>query len=174
MIPEIITEDFFANDVLTVAPALLGHYIVRKFDHDIVHRYMITEVEAYRGEEDKACHAARGITERNKVMYEQGGLIYVYLIYGLYWMLNFVTGKKGHPQAVLIRGVENISGPGRLTKRLKIDKSFYSEHLSFSERIWLERGTQQITYRTTPRIGIEYAGKYWNSKPWRYVVNEVT
>ena len=129
----------------------------------------ITEVEAYRGEEDKACHACKGRTKRTEVMYHRGGKIYVYLIYGMYWMLNIVTGKEGCPQAVLIRGVETISGPGRLGKRLQLDAGFYGEELP-SGRISIEEdGFVVESYQTTPRIGIDYAEE-WKEKPWKFVL----
>ena len=97
-----------------------------------------TEVEAYRGSEDRACHASKGRTPRTEIMYHEGGRLYVYLIYGMYWMLNVVTGGENDPQAVLIRGVENFPGPGKLTRSFGIDRTFYGEDLTISERIWFE------------------------------------
>ena len=85
-------SNFFSRDVLAVAPDLIGKILVRSFENGIAERFIITEVEAYRGAEDMACHASKGRTARTDVMYHQGGLVYVYLIYGMYWMLNFVTG----------------------------------------------------------------------------------
>ena len=85
-------------------------------------------------------------------------------------MLNIVTGKKDEPSAVLIRGVKNISGPGRVGKALQLDKSFYGENLCSSDRIWIENSNQPVNYITTPRIGIDYAGEPWVSKSWRFVV----
>ena len=129
---------------------------------------MITETEAYRGEEDMACHASKGLTERTKIMYDRGGNIYVYLVYGMHWMLNIVTGEINEPQAVLIRSVKDIKGPGRLTKKLEIEGSFYGEDLSVSERIWIEEGDKNLQIKKTPRIGIDYAGE-WKNKLWRFV-----
>ncbi len=165
---EKLSRNFFQRDVLVVAPELLGKYLVRQFDDGHIERFRITEVEAYRGEEDKACHAAKGRTKRTEVMYHAGGKIYVYFIYGMYWMLNLVTGQSEEPQAVLIRGVENISGPGRIGKRLQLDAGFYGETLP-SERIWLEDSHDVPQYKTTPRIGIDYSGA-WKDKHWRFVV----
>jgi DNA-3-methyladenine glycosylase len=170
--PERLKDSFFQRDVLEVAPELLGKTIVRRFDNQEIHRYKITEVEAYRGNDDLACHASKGKTPRTEVMFQNGGLVYVYLIYGIYWMLNIVTGKENEPAAVLIRGVENISGPGRVGKKLQLDKSFYGERLIASERIWIEDSHQPIKYITTPRIGIDYAGEPWVGKPWRYLMIE--
>ena len=96
----------------------------------------------------------------------------MYLIYGMYWMMNIVTGEEGNPQAVLIRGVINLNGPGRLTRELKLDKSFNGEDLCHSDKIWLERGLHKPDILTTPRINIDYAGEYWKSRPWRFVLND--
>ena len=112
-------QDFYRRDVLDVAPDLLGKTLVRKFDENTIFRSRITETEAYRGQEDLACHASRGRTARTEVMFYRGGFIYVYLIYGMYWMLNIVSGLEDVPQAVLIRGLADVSGPGRITKQLQ-------------------------------------------------------
>lgn len=164
-----LTKDFFQQDVLEVAPKLLGKRLIRVYDDGTKEEYIITETEAYRGEEDLASHASKGRTPRTEVMYHEGGVIYVYLIYGMYWMLNFVTGEQDDPQAVLIRGMEKINGPGRLTKKLQIDKSFYNENLASSKRIWIENGTDDISYTTGKRVGIDYA-KEWKHKHWRFIL----
>ncbi len=168
-----LSTDFFIRDVLNVAPNLLGKILVRKFDAGEIRKYQITEVEAYRGEQDLACHASKGRTPRTEIMYHEGGHVYVYLIYGMYWMLNFVTEKDGIPQAVLIRGIEGFNGPGKLTKNLLIDKSFYGEDLNTSNRLWIEENNtfSKIKYKTTPRIGIDYAGEIYKNKPWRFVLD---
>ena len=163
-------RDFYIRDVLEVAPGLLGKKLVRVMDNGKIIEVVISEVEAYRGEEDEACHARKGRTERNSIMYDEGGRLYLYLIYGMYWMLNVVTGKRNDPQAVLIRGLLEVDGPGRLTRYLGLDKSFYGIHLADSGLIWIEEGVPGPEYETTPRIGIEYAGEYWKSRPWRYVM----
>ena len=167
-----LQRNFFARDVLEVAPELLGRNLVRKVDNQI-EKYLITEVEAYRGEKDLACHASKGRTPRTEIMYHDGGLVYVYLIYGMYWMLNVVTSINEIPQAVLIRGIKGFDGPGKLTKKLKIDKSFYGEDLINSDRIWIESNEnfKDLKIETTPRIGIEYAGE-WKHKPWRFIISE--
>ncbi len=160
---------FFTRDVLDVAPELLGKKLNRKFDNGEIKSFIITEVEAYRGEDDLACHASKGMTPRNKVMYNEGGLIYVYLIYGIHWMFNIVTSVKGNPQAVLIRGIEGFSGPGRVTKALGINKSFYAIDVVSSEKIWFSNSGEIIPYTADKRIGIDYAGNYWANKPWRFI-----
>jgi DNA-3-methyladenine glycosylase len=165
-----LSIDFFIRDVLEVAPDLPGKTLVIRLPDGTIGRFRITEVEAYRGADDKACHACRGRTPRTEIMFHEGGRLYVYLIYGMYWMLNIVTGKENDPQAVLIRGVENYSGPGKLTKSLGIDRSYYGEDLVTSERIWVEDPEVNVDIKTGPRIGINYAGEYWKSRPWRYYI----
>ncbi len=168
--PNRLPSLFFLRDVLEVAPDLLGKTLIRKHDNDPVQRFKITEVEAYSGNGDLACHASKGMTPRTKIMFGKGGVVYVYLIYGMYWMLNFVTGEEGDASAVLIRGLEGISGPGRVGKALKLDKTFYGEDLSSSGRIWAEDPGETINFTTSPRIGIQYAGEPWVSKPWRFTL----
>ncbi len=163
-------RDFFLRDVLEVAPSLLGKTLVRKFDDGSVGRFTITETEAYRGDGDRACHASRGKTTRNEVMFREGGVVYVYFIYGMYWMLNVVTGTEGDASAVLIRGVEGVDGPGKVGKTLQLDRSFYGENLSDSQRIWIEDTPVVQGYTTHPRVGIHYAGEPWVSIPWRYIL----
>lgn len=171
-IPVRLTKNFYTRDVLEVAPALVGKILVRCFPDGSIFRGTITETEAYCGEQDLACHASRGKTARNSVMYESGGLIYIYLIYGMYWMLNFVTGGENQPQAVLIRGIEGCYGPGRLTRQLQIDRSFYGEDLTASQRIWVEDNGLNVPVSCSTRIGIDYAGPIWASKPWRFYIAE--
>ena len=165
---EKLTRNFFTRNVLDVAPELLGKILVCRVEDDIF-RYRITETEAYCGEEDLACHACKGRSSRTEIMYHIGGMTYVYLIYGMYWMLNFVTGQENEPQAALIRGLEGLYGPGRLTRKLQIDKSFYGEDVTVSQRMWIEDDGFKPEYKTGTRIGIEYAGE-WKDKLWRFYV----
>jgi len=120
----VLDEDFFHRDVLDVAPDLVGKLIVRTFEDGSEISLRVTEAEAYRGEEDTACHASKGKTERTKILYGKAGTIYVYLCYGMHWLMNAVTGEEGQPQAVLFRACEVYNGPAKLTKKLGIDKSF--------------------------------------------------
>jgi len=166
-----LKRDFFRQDVLKVAPDLLGKILVRKFEDGRELRLGITEVEAYRGVEDQACHARFGKTERNKIMWGKAGLVYVYLIYGMYWMLNLVTGEEDEPQAVLIRGLEGVSGPGRVGKLLELDKSFYGEDVVISERLWIEEGRLEGEIVRSERVGVEYAG-VWTRKRWRWLIKK--
>ena len=163
-----LSSGFFQREVLEVAPDLIGKVLVRQFDDKSIQKYTITEVEAYRGRDDLACHAHKGKTQRTEVMFREGGLVYVYLVYGMYWMLNIVTGKENDASAILIRGIENISGPGRVGKALQLDKSFYGEDLSTSNRIWIEDSAIKPNYSTSKRIGIDYAGEPWVSKLWHF------
>lgn len=164
-----LTRQFYQQDAITVARSLLGSILVRQFDDGTQLRLTINEVEVYNGEDDLGCHANKGRTPRTEVMYHEGGKVYVYLIYGMYWLLNIVTGPGEHPQAVLIRGSKEITGPGKIGKTLKLDKSFYGEDLTTSERMWLEEGlAKPDKIMESPRIGIEYAGPYWSQVPWRF------
>lgn len=158
---------FFRRPVLTVAEELIGkHLVVRGASH------MITEVEAYDGPEDRACHAAKGCTARTAPMLGPAGHWYVYLCYGMYWMLNIVTGEEGYPAAVLIRGVGDLDGPGKLTKHLKIDRRFNGLSAAEETGLWVEDRGERIDVeriRRTPRIGVAYAGE-WAAKPYRFVL----
>jgi DNA-3-methyladenine glycosylase len=165
-----LTSGFYTRDVLIVAPEILGKKLIMKFHDGSFMKYSVTDVEAYRGAEDKACHASRGRTARNEIMYHSGGSLYIYLVYGMYWMLNIVTGSANDPQAILIRGIENCNGPGRVTRLLGIDRSFYGEDLSISERIWFENASPVTDFKTGPRIGIDYAGEYWKTRLWRFYI----
>ena len=162
--------EFYRQDAVVVAKKLLGKILVRRWDDGTETCYRITETEAYLGEEDKACHASKGRTPRTEIMYSEGGKVYVYLIYGMYWMLNVVTGPATHPQAVLIRGIDNITGSGKVGRELKMDKSFYGEDLLSSKRIWLEDAPEISNFKTAARVGIDYAGEEWRDKPWRFIL----
>jgi len=140
---------------------LLGKYIVF---NDKSGR--ITEVEAYVGKDDPACHAARGMTPRNKVMFGSAGYSYVYFIYGMYHCLNFVTEKEGFPAAVLIRAVETIDGPGKLCKIFGIGREHSEIDLCESENFYVEdRGYRVAKIKASSRIGI----KVGLDKMWRFV-----
>ncbi len=159
------------HDALYVAENLIGKILVRNFGAGRIVRSRIVETEAYLGKQDRANHASKGKTKRTKVMFEEGGRIYVYLIYGRYWLLNIVTGPLNSPQAVLIRGVEDCSGPGRIGRWLELDRSFYGEHIIDSERIWIENDDSEFKGKiiTSPRVGVDYAGPVWKDKLWRFV-----
>src|SRR5436305_8063093 len=121
--PRVLPKTFFERPVVEVAKGLIGASLVRRMPDGETISSMLTEVEAYDGPLDLASHASRGRTPRTQVMFGPAGVFYVYLIYGLHWMLNVVTGEPDYPAAVLIRGTTDISGPGRITAQLQIDKS---------------------------------------------------
>ena len=169
---KILTKNFFNRPAPVVAQDLLGKYLVRKHGRTEA-ALMITETEAYDGWRDKASHASRGKTARNEPMFGGAGVFYVYLCYGMYWMLNVVTGDEGYPAAVLVRGAEEGKGPGRLTKRLAIDKRFNEKPASQKTGLWFEDRGVEVPLRAlqkTPRIGVAYAGEKWARKKWRFVL----
>lgn len=159
--------DFFKAPATELAPRLLGKVLCRRVG-DTVWRRHITETECYFGEEDTACHAHRGRTPRTATLYRAGGVAYVYLCYGIHSLLNVVTGDEGHPEAVLIRAVEDADGPGRTTKRLSIDCTLNGEDLTTSNTLWLEDDGTQYAFDALPRVGIDYADKADRDRPWRY------
>ena len=156
-----------------MAPSLIGKLLCRKIvvnGQESVIKLRITETECYFGEDDTACHAHKGKTERTKIMYHSGGVAYVYLCYGIHSLLNIVSGPEDFPEAVLIRGVEGYNGPGKLTKALAIDRSLNGEELMTSERMWLEDDGFSASYTIGKRIGIDYATEEYRDILWRYTM----
>lgn len=172
-----LKRKFYTRDTLQVAKDLLGKKLVKGEK-----KGKIVETEAYIGPKDKAAHAYQGKkTERNKVVFEKGGLVYIYLCYGIHWQFNITTDKE-KPECVLVRALEPIekiseesqlccNGPGKLTEWMGLDKDYYGEDLVESDRLWLERGKQikkdQIV--SDQRIGIDYAEE-WKEKEWRFYI----
>ena len=177
-----LKRKFFDRDTLIVVQELLGKYLVRKIPSASsgqvrkVIRTRITETEAYCGPLDKASHASKGLTPRTKIMFGQSGHAYVYMIYGMYFCLNFVTEKEGYPAAVLIRGVDLASGPGRLCRELKINKKLNEIDITSSKELWIESASRrrkedyEIKIKKSKRIGVDYAGK-WKNKLWRFYID---
>ncbi len=190
-----LTDSFFSRDSEIVAEELLGKILIRNLPDIGQVKSRIVETECYKGTEDKASHAYGGRrTMRNEAMYMAGGTIYVYFTYGMYHMLNIVTGEKDYPDAVLIRGLLPVSdanifsqkrygkdyaqlssyqkknmlnGPGKLTKALDIDKNLDRKRLG--EELWIEDdGFTDFIVERTPRIGIDYAEE-WKDVPFRFV-----
>ena len=161
-----------------VARDLLGKYLVRKVGNKII-REKITEVEAYVGEHDLACHSSKGRTKRNEVMYGSPGTIYVYFVYGMYWMLNIVTENRCGA-AILIRSTEHYKGPGILTRELKIDKSLNGKKLGKKNGLWIESNlnppaggeNSKLKITRTTRIGVSYAQDGWAEKPYRFILKD--
>lgn len=166
-----LTKEFYQRDCLEVAPALVGKILVRVLDDGNQIRLRISETESYRGEEDTACHAHKGRTKRTEVLYQEAGRIYVYLCYGMHWLLNFVTGEKNQPQAVLIRACQGAEGPGKLTKILQIDKSFNNTSVLTQEKLWIEDDGKPFLVSADTRVGIGYASKEDQEKLWRFKLN---
>ncbi len=166
--PEMIAPEIWQRRAtLAHARNLLGKFLVGPGGK----ARMITEVEAYDGEGDRACHARAGRTRRTEVMYAPGGVWYVYLCYGVHEMLNLVVGPRDWPAAVLIRGVEGCAGPGRVTRALGVNRRLNGAPAAGTSGLWLEdRGVRvpRRLVRATPRIGVAYAGPVWAKKPWRF------
>ncbi len=162
-----LTAADYAAPATELAPALVGKWLCRRTAQGVL-RLRITETECYYGEEDTACHAHRGKTPRTAMLYEPGGVAYVYLCYGIHHLLNVVTGPAGHPEAVLIRGVEGASGPGRATRALGVTVAQNGLDLVGSDELWLE--DDGISYPTValPRVGIDYADEADRLRLWRF------
>ncbi|MBE6594579.1 MAG: DNA-3-methyladenine glycosylase [Ruminococcaceae bacterium] len=166
----ILGEDFWARPATELAPILLGKWLCVKLD-GVLHRHRITETECYFGEEDTACHAHKGKTPRTEVLYRAGGITYVYLCYGIHSLLNLVTGPEGHPEAVLIRGIEGASGPGRVTKLLALSCRQNALPLTPECGIWVEDdGSPTPSFEALPRVGIGYASPEDIRRPWRFLI----
>lgn len=171
--PKILTQAYFNRPTVAVARSLVGKYLVREHGASNIAGKII-EVEAYVGTEDKACHASKGRTARTEVLFGPPGVSYVYLIYGMYHMLNVVTERAEFPAAVLIRAIQVdstlIDGPGKLCRELNIDRSLHRLDLTSGQQLWFEDRGERVSRAqvgTFPRIGVDYAG-VWAKKPWRF------
>ena len=196
----ILEPALFSRPTCVVAADLIGKVLCRQLtDSDgkqKILRMRISETEAYIGEGDAACHAHAGTrTARTEIMYNQGGVFYVYLTYGIHHMLNLVSGPAESPEAVLIRAgfftedserlldeqllsadkplsplkeIKQLAGPGKLTKHLQIDRDLYGEPITPASGVWIEDDGCQPPISLRPRIGIDYAGE---AKDWllRYI-----
>lgn len=192
-LPDKIERNWFENEnVVDVARQLLGKVLGTSIGGTIT-KGKIVETEAYSGDNDKACHAnGQKKTKRNKVMFEPGGLAYVYLCYGIHNLFNVVTNKINKADAVLIRALEPLcgietmlmrrnmskiekrltSGPGVLTEALGISLKQYDLPLD-GDTVWIE-DAEPINNRrviATTRIGVEYAEED-ALKPWRFYIKE--
>jgi DNA-3-methyladenine glycosylase len=169
---KVLVSTFFDRSAEVVAHDLIGCRLCwRKGDQTISR--IITETECYTGSDDLASHASRGRTKRNEAMFGPPGIFYVYFVYGMHWMLNVVTGPVGYPAAVLIRGVEGIVGPGRLTKALKINGNLNGKQASKEAGFWFSRGAAPTKFNVSrsSRIGVSYAGPIWSVKPYRFTLD---
>jgi DNA-3-methyladenine glycosylase len=163
---------FFDRPTVRVARDLLGMHLVRSLEGTVL-RARIVETEAYHGPRDRASHASRGMTERTKIMFGPPGCVYVYLIYGMYHCLNFVTMPEGFPAAVLIRAVDlpGGNGPGRTCRLMHIDRSL-NGLAPGNDRLWIELDgalAKRGRIAAGTRIGVDYAGP-WKDKLWRFTL----
>lgn len=156
--------EFYLRPCLEVAKDLVGKVLVHNG-----RRLRITQTEAYCGESDTACHAHKGRTSRTEVMYMQAGTVYIYLCYGMHWLLNIVTGEVDQPEAVLIRACENADGPGKLTKALGITGVLNRQHIT-EGTLWVEDDGFECCVTTAKRVGIGYAAQEDQDKLWRFVM----
>ncbi|MCO4754455.1 MAG: DNA-3-methyladenine glycosylase [Bacteriovoracaceae bacterium] len=186
-----LKRSFFQNgSVENLAPRLLGKILYTQIGNEICAGKII-EVEAYCGRRDKACHAFFKKTERNKIMFTDGGVFYVYLCYGIHKLLNIVTGPPDDPSGIMIRSIEPIvgidtmmfrrnvdrltpnmtNGPGKLSQALGIELSHYGEGID-GDTIWIEHGERVKEHEILvgKRIGIDYAGEDKNL-PWRFALD---
>ena len=156
--------DSYHRPCLEVARDLVGKVLVCADK-----KLRISETEAYIGESDTACHAHKGKTKRTEVMYRQAGTIYIYLCYGMHWLMNIVTGEVDQPEAVLIRACAEAPGPGRLTKAMGITGSLNGQS-ACDDTLWLEDDGFVCQVVTHKRVGIGYASQEDQDKPWRFIM----
>lgn len=160
---ERLTYAFFHRPCLEVARELVGKLLVVNGK-----RFRISETEAYCGEADTACHAHKGKTKRTEVLYADAGNLYIYLCYGIHWLLNIVTGEPGQPEAVLIRACLEAPGPGKLTKALGITGTLNRESAVSSPELWIEDDGFSCEVETAKRVGIGYASQEDQDRLWRF------
>ena len=159
--------EFYHRPCLEVARDLVGKVLVHE-DRQL----RISETEAYWGIGDTACHASKGRTKRTEVLWEDAGTVYVYLCYGVHWMMNVITGDPEDPQGVLIRACIEAEGPGKLTKRLGITGLRNRENAVTSENIWIGDDGFRCEIETDKRVGIGYASQEDQDKLWRFKMKE--
>lgn len=179
-VDKVLGRTFFNRDTKIVARDLLGKFLVRETGKKKI-VLMITETEVYDGYQDRASHAWKGKTKRTEIMFGQPGIFYVYLCYGMYFMLNIVTREYGYPAAVLIRGAKlnsvsvKLDGPGKITKFLKITKDFNNKKSAIATGLWIEDGgvkINSVNIKKTSRVGVNYAGPVWSAKKLRFVLDD--
>ncbi len=167
--PKKLDYDFFHRPCLVVARALVGKVLTHRLADGTCMRLRISETEAYCGENDTACHAHKGRTKRTEVLYADAGTVYVYLCYGIHWLLNIVTGDAEDPQAVLIRACVDAPGPGKLTKVLQITGEENRGSI-LGDRLWIEDDGFVCDVVTDKRVGIGYASQEDQERPWRFKI----
>lgn len=189
-----LSEEFYKQDAITLSKELLGKMLVREMDSEKI-LCKIVETEAYVGPEDKGCHAyGNKKTERTKTMFLEGGVAYIYIIYGMYNCLNIVATEEDKPEAVLIRAVEPLNnidilkkyrniksnkiqdltnGPGKLCKALNIDRTLNGYDLINGNELYVmeSEGEDNFEIVETTRINIDYAEEY-KDKLWRFYIKD--
>ena len=159
-----LSYDFYHRPCLEVAKDLVGKVLVYGGQ-----RLRISETEAYCGESDTACHASRGRTKRTEVLYAGAGTIYIYLCYGVHWLLNVITGDVDDPQGVLIRACVDADGPGKLTKKLGITGELNRKSI-LGDELWIEDDGFRCEILTDKRVGIGYASEEDQNRLWRFKI----
>ncbi|MBU2887939.1 DNA-3-methyladenine glycosylase [Gilvimarinus agarilyticus] len=176
---------YLRDDVVQIAKELLGKTLVTR-QNEAARKGKIVETEAYRGYDDKACHASNGKrTPRTEVMYREGGCAYVYLCYGIHHLFNVVTNVAGKADAVLIRAVEPLdgdwsdrhpktktsNGPGKLSKAMGITMEMNTARLTDENDIWIEDAPDIVgtSIVASTRVGVDYAGED-ALLPWRFYI----
>lgn len=169
-----LSRSFFRQPATELARALIGKILVRHI-HAMTFQARLVETEAYLGPHDRASHASKGRTRRTEVLFGPAGRAYVYLIYGMYEMLNVVAGPVGQAQAVLIRAAvplngwkADLSGPGRLTRAFQITRSQNGLDLTGKHLFFLDDPAYQARVVSTKRVGIDYA-REWKDAPLRFL-----
>ena len=187
------SKDFFVQPAPLLAPALIGKTLVRVQNGERV-AGLITETEAYQGQEDLACHARAGRTRRTEVMFGEPGRAYIYFTYGMHWLLNIVADQAGSPAAVLIRAIfpleglaimeknrpiagkrsQWLNGPAKLTQAFGLNGSLNGHDLrNTNSELFLEDGISVPgeLLEVGPRVGLGKTPEPWLSMPWRWVLN---
>ncbi|WP_426446795.1 DNA-3-methyladenine glycosylase [Paenibacillus sp. S-38] len=185
-----LDEAFYERDTVTAARELLGCTLVRRTEAGVI-RVRLTETEAYKGGEDPASHAFRGVTPRNGLMFGSCGMLYVYFIYGMHYCMNIVAHEPGGVGAVLLRGAELLegealvranrpgvpdkallNGPGKLAKGLGIGLEWNGRNLLSDRELWVERDPSGalLPSEASPRIGISKGQELL----WRFTPKENT
>lgn len=173
-----LPESFYQRDTVTVAKELLNKYLIH--DDGLQKRIgKIVEVEAYLGQHDLASHSSKGLTKRTETMFGPAGIVYIYLIYGMYYCTNIVTEAQGVGSAVLIRALEPLTnlegrtqGPGLLSKAMGIDKR-HNRHDLQSDTLYIAKhaNSEEFSIIERPRIGVHYA-KEWAEYPLRFYIKD--
>ena len=147
----------------------MGKVLVHRAGEQVL-KLRISETESYCGEADTACHAHKGRTKRTEVLWMESGTVYLYLCYGMHWLLNIVTGEENDPQAVLIRACVDAEGPGKLTKKLGINGELNRSSILTSDRLWIEDDGFRCEVKIDKRVGIGYASQEDQDRLWRFIM----